>query len=42
LEAARIKKDFQAMLELFESHQPDYDIWDFNNEQAYTVFMENF
>lgn len=42
LEAAKVRKEFFGMLELFETHQPDYDIWDFKNEHAFSIFIENF
>jgi hypothetical protein len=30
------------MLELFETNQPKYDIWDYQNMPTFQIFIDNF
>lgn len=41
-EAIQVRKEFYGLLELFETRQPEYDIWDFHNMPTFQAYMDNF
>lgn len=38
----KLRKDLKEFLDLFENHQPDYDVYNHEKLPALSVYMENF